>query len=59
MARLSGIPDDPEKAPICLGCHATAADTEKWERDPGFRHRGRRAVREVPRARQRVHGRGR
>ncbi len=36
MAQLSGIPDDPEKAPICLGCHATAADAEPWERDPGF-----------------------
>ena len=37
MARLSGIPDEPEKAPVCLGCHATAADSEKWERDAGFR----------------------
>lgn len=37
MARLSGIPDDPQKAPICLGCHATAAEAEKWERDAGFR----------------------
>ena len=37
MARLSGLSDDPQKAPICLGCHATAADAENWERDPGFR----------------------
>jgi YVTN family beta-propeller protein len=37
MARLSGIADEPETAPICLGCHATAADTEPWERDPAFR----------------------
>jgi YVTN family beta-propeller protein len=37
MARLSGITDEPEKAPICLGCHATAADSEDWEKDPGFR----------------------
>ena len=37
MARLSGLPDDPEKAPLCLGCHATAAETEAWERDPTFR----------------------
>jgi YVTN family beta-propeller protein len=37
MARLSGIPDEPQNAPICLGCHATAADSEKWERDVGFR----------------------
>ena len=37
MARLSGLSDDPQKAPICLGCHATAADAENWEKDPGFR----------------------
>ena len=37
MARLSGLPDDPEQAPLCLGCHATAAETEAWERDPTFR----------------------
>ena len=37
MARLSGLHDDPEEAPICLGCHATAADAEAWERDPAFR----------------------
>jgi YVTN family beta-propeller protein len=36
MARLSGIPDEPQKAPVCLGCHATAADAERWEKDPGF-----------------------
>ena len=37
MARLSGILDEPEQAPVCLGCHATAADSERWERDPAFR----------------------
>jgi len=37
MARLSGIPDEPEKAPVCLGCHATAGDAEKWEKDATFR----------------------
>ena len=37
MARLAGITDEPEKAPVCLGCHATAAEAEKWERDPAFR----------------------
>ncbi len=36
MAQLSGILDPPEKAFICLGCHATAADSEPWERDPTF-----------------------
>lgn len=37
MARLSGITVDPVRSPVCLGCHATAADTEGWERDQGFR----------------------
>jgi YVTN family beta-propeller protein len=37
MARLSGITDVPEESPICLGCHATAADAEEWERVEGFR----------------------
>jgi YVTN family beta-propeller protein len=36
MARLSGLLDEPERAPVCLGCHATAADSESWERDPAF-----------------------
>ena len=37
MARLSGLLGEPQEAPVCLGCHATAADAEKWERDPAFR----------------------
>jgi len=37
MARLSGITDVPERSPICLGCHATAAEAEDWERDADFR----------------------
>ena len=37
MARLAGLLDEPTKAPVCLGCHATAAEAEAWERDPGFR----------------------
>lgn len=36
MAQLAGILDPPEKAFICLGCHATAADAEPWERDSTF-----------------------
>ncbi len=36
IARLSGIHENPFANPICLGCHATAADTEDWERDPSF-----------------------
>ena len=30
--RLSGIPEEPQKAPICLGCHATAAEAETGRR---------------------------
>jgi YVTN family beta-propeller protein len=37
IARLSGIPEEPQQARMCLGCHATAADTEPWERTEAFR----------------------
>jgi YVTN family beta-propeller protein len=37
ITKLSGLRMEPQQAPICLGCHATAAHTEDWERDPGFR----------------------
>jgi cytochrome c553 len=37
MAILSGIPGEPLETMACLGCHATAADSEEWERDPTFR----------------------
>jgi YVTN family beta-propeller protein len=36
ISKLSGIHENPFSNPICLGCHATAADTEAWERDPTF-----------------------
>jgi len=36
IARLSGIPEAPHTARVCLGCHATAADAEEWERDETF-----------------------
>ena len=36
IAVLSGIPYEPQDAGPCLGCHATAWDTESWERDPTF-----------------------
>jgi YVTN family beta-propeller protein len=36
IARLSGIHENPFSNPVCLGCHATAADTEGWERDATF-----------------------
>ncbi len=36
IVRLSGITQEPQEAPICLGCHSTAAEAEKWEKDPTF-----------------------
>ena len=36
IVRLSGITQEPQESPICLGCHATAAEAEKWEKDPTF-----------------------
>ncbi len=37
IADLSGITEEPRKAAMCLGCHATGAEAEEWERDPEFR----------------------
>jgi YVTN family beta-propeller protein len=36
IAKLSGIPVEPQESPMCLGCHATGADAEPWEKDPTF-----------------------
>ncbi len=36
IARLSGVPQEPQESPMCLGCHATAAHAEDWERDETF-----------------------
>ena len=36
IARISGIPEPPHEARVCLGCHATGADVEAWERDETF-----------------------
>ncbi len=36
IARLSGIPEEPQKAANCLGCHATGAEAEQWEKDETF-----------------------
>lgn len=36
IASLSGIDVDPYKSPVCMGCHATATNTEDWERDDAF-----------------------
>ena len=36
IAQLSGIPQEPQEAAMCLGCHATGAHAEAWEKDPTF-----------------------
>ena len=36
IARISGVPIEPQKSPLCLGCHATGADAEDWEKDDTF-----------------------
>ena len=36
IARLSGIPQEPQQAEMCLGCHATGAEAEEWEKDETF-----------------------
>lgn len=36
IARLSGIPQEPQEASMCLGCHATGAEAEEWEKDETF-----------------------
>ena len=36
IARLSGIPQEPQQAEMCLGCHATGAEAEQWEKDETF-----------------------
>jgi len=37
ILKLSGITEEPYKARMCLGCHATASEEEDWERAEGFR----------------------
>ena len=36
IAVLSGIPQEPQEAAVCLGCHATGAEAEDWEKDDTF-----------------------
>jgi YVTN family beta-propeller protein len=36
IAHRSGIPVEPQQSPMCLGCHATGADAEDWEKDDAF-----------------------
>ncbi len=37
IAELSGVTQEPQKAAMCLGCHATGAEAEEWEKDENFR----------------------
>ncbi|MFB3777403.1 MAG: multiheme c-type cytochrome [Bryobacteraceae bacterium] len=37
IAQISGLRQEPQQAPICLGCHATAFNAEGWEKDDDFR----------------------
>ena len=36
ITELSGIPEEPQEAAMCLGCHATAYDAEAWEKEDTF-----------------------
>jgi YVTN family beta-propeller protein len=36
IAELSGIPQEPQESSMCLGCHATGARAEEWEKDETF-----------------------
>ena len=36
IAVLSGIPQEPQETAMCLGCHATGANAEDWEKDDTF-----------------------
>jgi len=36
IAKWSGIPMQPQESAMCLGCPATAAQAEPWERDATF-----------------------
>jgi YVTN family beta-propeller protein len=36
IAKLSGITEEPHRARMCLGCHATASEEEDWERSEEF-----------------------
>jgi len=36
IAELSGITQEPQESPMCLGCHTTGAHVEQWEKDETF-----------------------
>ncbi|QEH36450.1 Cytochrome c-554 precursor [Aquisphaera giovannonii] len=36
IAAISGVPIEPQRSPLCLGCHATGSDAEPAEKDDTF-----------------------
>ena len=36
ITKLSGITEEPHRAKMCLGCHATASEEEDWRHGEGF-----------------------
>ena len=36
IARFSGVPVEPQESRLCLGCHATGAEAEDWQKDDTF-----------------------
>ena len=36
IAAISGVPIEPQKSPLCLGCHATGAEAEATDMDDTF-----------------------
>ena len=36
ITKLSGITEEPHRAKMCLGCHATASEEEDWQRGEEF-----------------------
>ena len=36
IAELSGIDQESQESAMCLGCHATGAEAEEWEKDETF-----------------------
>ena len=56
IAELSGIPLEPQRSTMCLGCHATGTFAEAVGEGRHVLCRRRRPVRNVPRAGQRARG---
>ena len=54
IAAISGVPIEPQKSPLCLGCHATACGRRRLGEGRDLLDPRWRPVREVPRAGQRA-----